>query len=440
MAINPAVLSALVQPVKSVSDYEDMYAERDARQQRNALLQMQMKQAQQGMQQQEAVKNAFAQYGASPQAVNALMSAGAYPEGMKLQEQLRAQAQEAMRRDALRALQPTQAIDANRVSGVTGPRPEALSVVGQKRPFDPAAMLQHFSPEEVAKMQALVDPRVEVKDYKEVRMPDGSVQLVGFGKDGKVVQTGQVPFVKPEVRDFGGYVGGVDLVSGKVQRYGDKTMSAAERDSSARGWAGIQQQKVANDLQKQAQRTQLVETPNGPMLVDRGTGQASPVIMGGQAVKGESAMKKESGAKSVLGVLEDVEKTINRATGSYAGTLVDEGARVAGVATQGAQAIARLRVLEGQLMMAQPRMEGPQSNLDVALYKQMAGQIGDPTVPAATKRAAVDEIRRLQSKYAGSQAEPAQGGAKAPAAQQGGLSPQEQAELDALRKRFGKGQ
>jgi hypothetical protein len=62
-------------------------------------------------------------------------------------------------------------------------------------------------------------------------------------------------------------------------------------------------------------------------------------------------------------------------------------------------------------MMAQPRMEGPQSDKDVALYRQMSGQIGDPTVPGAIKQAALETIRGLHEKYAGMQPgeSPAQG-------------------------------
>ena len=50
-------------------------------------------------------------------------------------------------------------------------------------------------------------------------------------------------------------------------------------------------------------------------------------------------------------------------------------------------------------MMAQPRMEGPQSDKDVALYRQMAGQIGDSSVPAAQKKAALQVIRQLHARY-----------------------------------------
>jgi len=58
-------------------------------------------------------------------------------------------------------------------------------------------------------------------------------------------------------------------------------------------------------------------------------------------------------------------------------------------------------------MMAQPRMEGPQSDKDVALYRQMAGQIGDPTVPNKTKMAALDAIEELHRRYAGGSVKPA---------------------------------
>ena len=52
-------------------------------------------------------------------------------------------------------------------------------------------------------------------------------------------------------------------------------------------------------------------------------------------------------------------------------------------------------------MMSQPRMEGPQSDKDVALYRQMAGQIGDSTIPIETRRAALNGIRQLHEKYTG---------------------------------------
>jgi hypothetical protein len=71
-----------------------------------------------------------------------------------------------------------------------------------------------------------------------------------------------------------------------------------------------------------------------------------------------------------------------------------------GHATKGAQAAAQLKALEGAIMMAQPRMEGPQSDKDVALYRQMAGAIGDSTIPIETRRAALQTVYQLHQKYA----------------------------------------
>jgi len=48
-----------------------------------------------------------------------------------------------------------------------------------------------------------------------------------------------------------------------------------------------------------------------------------------------------------------------------------------------------------------PKMSGPQSDKDVILYRQMAGTIGDPTIPRETKKAALNTIREIQNRYAG---------------------------------------
>lgn len=52
-------------------------------------------------------------------------------------------------------------------------------------------------------------------------------------------------------------------------------------------------------------------------------------------------------------------------------------------------------------MSKMPKMSGPQSDSDVKLYKQMAGQIGDPTIPVETRQAAIDTIRKINERYAG---------------------------------------
>jgi hypothetical protein len=48
-------------------------------------------------------------------------------------------------------------------------------------------------------------------------------------------------------------------------------------------------------------------------------------------------------------------------------------------------------------------MSGPQSDKDVLLYKEMAGNIGDPNVPTALKEKAMQTIMEIQARYAGVQ-------------------------------------
>jgi hypothetical protein len=128
------------------------------------------------------------------------------------------------------------------------------------------------------------------------------------------------------------------------------------------------------------------------------------IIPGGPA---DPNAKAAQSSVRVVPLLEEARKLIPGSTGSYAGAGVDFAGQVVGASTPGAQNSAKLKALEGQLMMAQPRMEGPQSDKDVALYRQMAGQIGDPTVPNKTKMAALDTIEQMHRKYSGGSAAPA---------------------------------
>ena len=89
---------------------------------------------------------------------------------------------------------------------------------------------------------------------------------------------------------------------------------------------------------------------------------------------------------------------------SLAAILTREGHEVV-AAGDGPAAVARLStgarfdLLITDLKM--PKMTGPQSDKDVQLYREMAGQVGDPMVPRAQRQAAAATIRKLNEKYAG---------------------------------------
>jgi hypothetical protein len=116
--------------------------------------------------------------------------------------------------------------------------------------------------------------------------------------------------------------------------------------------------------------------------------------------------KKGANAKTINSVLDLADPLIDASTGSMLGAGADKIAGAFGKSLSGAEASAQLQVLQAGLMLNQPRMEGPQSDADVLLYRQAAGQIGDPTVPRGIKKAALQTIRQLQQKYQDRAAQP----------------------------------
>lgn len=109
--------------------------------------------------------------------------------------------------------------------------------------------------------------------------------------------------------------------------------------------------------------------------------------------------KKATDAAGVIDIIEMADGLLDEATESLAGTALDAAGRLVGFSTDGAEAAAKLKTLEGALILKMPRMEGPQSDRDQALYRQMAAQIGDSTVPARIRRAAMETLKELNDKY-----------------------------------------
>ena len=90
---------------------------------------------------------------------------------------------------------------------------------------------------------------------------------------------------------------------------------------------------------------------------------------------------------------------IRSSTGSVAGNVADKALAVFGVSLEGADAIAALQVISAGLVANVPRMEGPQSNKDVEMYKEAAGDIGNANKPISQRLAAVRTIRNITNKY-----------------------------------------
>lgn len=134
------------------------------------------------------------------------------------------------------------------------------------------------------------------------------------------------------------------------------------------------------------------------------------------------------GLQLTSGIDRAIELLGKKPTSSLLGSLADRAMGAAGMSTDSADVSSQLQTLSGWLVSNVPRMEGPQSNVDVANYQVMAGAVGDPTRPISQRLRAAEEVKRLQDKYAelnGIQRKGsgATGSWDEPAANRGGQSP-----------------
>jgi hypothetical protein len=187
------------------------------------------------------------------------------------------------------------------------------------------------------------------------------------------------------------------------------------------------QQKEWMSLLRQPTAPQLSVINGVPTLVDRLNATTTPLTTQQAEIEaavakavaeakakatgeGEGAIEKRAiGAGNVLDLVKEARPLVEIGTGSAVGAGADKVAGWFGASTDGATALARLKVLQANLMLSMPRMEGPQSDRDVDLYREAAASLGDPTVPSDQKGAALDQIEKLQTKYQ-------EAGGRAPAA------------------------
>ena len=139
--------------------------------------------------------------------------------------------------------------------------------------------------------------------------------------------------------------------------------------------------------------------PNGSAVpINSPTGQ--PVVKSTTTAAQQSAKSEENTRiQRVETIIPEIRTLLSKATGSYLGAGADLLANTVGISTEGAKATAQLKTLSGQMVAAMPKMSGPQSDKDVAMYKDMAGNLSDPTIPIETRLAALETIEKLNEKY-----------------------------------------
>lgn len=253
--------------------------------------------------------------------------------------------------------------------------------------------------------------RAKVARTLEVPGADGSKQTVQYDEYGNAVGKAIDSYVAPQLVDTGATKQFVLPTAGKSF---DVSMSPGEQAANARGWAGIANQRQqnsilndANNINKEAARVQIVQGADGQSyLIDKGTGQARPAqIQGGGTVQSgplaETTVKNQKNMGKLGELITQAREILPNATASGFGAKVDEANRFVGRSTEGSQAAAKLAAIGGNMLMMMPRMEGPQSDRDVENYKLMVGKIGDPTVPAAERSAAMDALEEIVARNNG---------------------------------------
>ena len=161
-----------------------------------------------------------------------------------------------------------------------------------------------------------------------------------------------------------------------------------------------------------------VQDPNdksgaGTIVIDAATGKAigkGPKLTE-RGKLDEKAARATEGIDGALNAAEDILMGITRSstgepisgrplpTGSTIGSLADTAAGWLGASSSGADLASSLETLGATITSKQPRFEGPQSDADVKFYKEMAGKIGDRTVPISQRLEAIKTIRNLRVKY-----------------------------------------
>jgi len=100
-------------------------------------------------------------------------------------------------------------------------------------------------------------------------------------------------------------------------------------------------------------------------------------------------------------LLDQAEKAGPLATGSGAGSARDYLGSLVGVSTEGAKSAAQMKVIGASLTAKVPKMTGPQSDKDVAMYKEAAGNMANEKLPWETRLAAVATIREINNRQLG---------------------------------------
>ena len=119
--------------------------------------------------------------------------------------------------------------------------------------------------------------------------------------------------------------------------------------------------------------------------------------------------KKEAQGQTMIELARKAQSILPSATSGAISTLATMATDAAGIPTNKSASDGQLRIISAQLVSNVPRMEGPQSDADVKLYKQAAADVGNTNIPYQTRIKSLNTIIDLNSKYAKGGAQPPAG-------------------------------
>lgn len=210
------------------------------------------------------------------------------------------------------------------------------------------------------------------KDALEVILPKVQAQNLG----GRTVMVDTNPLTNPAV----------------VGQTFQRTATPGEVESARHN--RVQEGQAAANADRTANAANWTFNKDLGVLVNSKTGETR------KAEGGDTERVRD--AKDAIELITQAQDLLKKGpTGSYGGAAIDAGLRTLGMSTKGADIAAQLKALEGALVSKMPKMSGPQSDKDVAMYKQMAATIGDSTIPVRQRLAALDQVLEIQQRYAG---------------------------------------
>ena len=112
-----------------------------------------------------------------------------------------------------------------------------------------------------------------------------------------------------------------------------------------------------------------------------------------------TTVKNQAFADRTYDLIKPINQAILQSTGSSIGAGVDTVAAAFGKSTKGSEGIARLNVLSYGILANIPRFEGPQSDIDVQMYKQAAGDFANRKLPVGDRLAALDALNSILKRY-----------------------------------------